>query len=283
MKKITVATFYKFTALAPTPKLQAQWKEKMQAHDVRGTILLTPEGVNSTISGPHDGVQAVLAFLRQHPGLEDLQHKESYCDEQPFARTKVKLKRETIPLGVPVDPNKEVGEYVTPAQWNALISDPDVIVVDTRNAYETHLGTFKGATDPKTNTFRDLPQWVQENITDKKKKVAMFCTGGIRCEKSTAYMKQAGFDKVYHLQGGILKYLEEIPQAESMWEGDCYVFDDRVAVTHGLAPSTNAATCQNCGHSLIAADLKRPTYKEGISCPHCATVQQPKHAQAAAL
>ncbi len=267
---IVVAAFYHFAAVDDAPALQPALKKVMLEQAVKGTILVTPEGLNGTISGSRVGIDAVLGFLKADPRFAGLSHKESFCGSQPFERTKVKLKRETIPLGVPVDPTNP-GTYVKPAEWNRLISRPDTITIDTRNAYETYLGTFKGALDPKTRTFKELPGWVEKHRDDlKNKKIAMYCTGGIRCEKSTAYMKSLGFDEVYHLEGGILKYLEEVPESESLWQGDCYVFDDRVAVGHGLAPSENAATCKACGHALIAADLKRPTYEHGTCCPHCA-------------
>ena len=173
-------------------------------------------------------------------------------------------------MGTQVDPKKTVGTYVTPSDWNQVISDPETVVVDTRNDYEIYLGTFKNAVNPKTATFKEFPAWAGENLDPQKhKKVAMFCTGGIRCEKSTSYLKEQGFEEVYHLKGGILKYLEETPQEQSLWDGECYVFDDRVAVGHGLAPSQANSMCTACGHSLIAADLKRPTYKKDEFCPHC--------------
>ncbi len=245
------------------------WKTFMQERGVTGTILVTPEGVNATIAGPNEGVQATLAMLRSDERLASMEHKESFCEENPFPKTKVRLKKETIPLGSPVDPNKGVGHYVKPQDWNALISDPDVITVDTRNDYEVQIGQFKGAVNPETDTFRDLPTWVQENIKDPKKKVAMYCTGGIRCEKSTAYMKELGFEDVYHLEGGILKYLEEVPEEESMWEGACYVFDDRVAVDHDLKPAGDHQHCPYCGHTINAAELKR--LSSSGRCAHCPT------------
>ena len=202
--------------------------------------------------------------------LVSLNTKKAFVMNSHSAKTKVKLKKETIPMGAQVDPNHIVGTYVKPKDWNDLISDPDVITIDTRNGYETYLGMFKGSVDPETETFKEFPQWVADNLDTKKhKRVAMYCTGGIRCEKSTSYLKEVGFEEVYHLEGGILKYLEEVPEEESLWEGDCYVFDDRVAVKHGLEASKEAATCKACGHSLIAADLKRPTFKDGVQCPHC--------------
>ena len=276
---IKVVTFYHFVKLDDCEKLQPTWKQFMIDHNVRGTILVTPEGVNSTISGPHAGVDAVLAMLRSDPRLKDMPHKESFCEEQPFKKAKVKHKRETIPLGYHVDPNNLVGTYVKPADWNALISDPDVITIDTRNDYELHVGKFKGAINPETLTFKELPEWVAKNMDPKKhKKVAMYCTGGIRCEKSTSFMLDQGFEEVYHLEGGILKYLEEVPEEESMWEGECYVFDDRVAVGHGLKPSQDAVICGGCGKSLIAADFRRASFKDPETvCPDCGWKNEESH------
>jgi len=265
---ITVATFYKFVALPDAATLQPIWKNEMLAHDVTGTILVTPEGINATIAGPHEGVQTVLAFLRSDERFGDLTHKESFCAENPFPKTKVRLKRETIPMGATVDPNKGVGAYVKPQDWNALISDPNVITIDTRNDYEVEIGQFKNAINPHTATFKEFPRWVQENLTDPKQKIAMYCTGGIRCEKSTAYLKEQGFEDVYHLEGGILKYLEEQPGETSLWEGACYVFDDRVAVDHALQPAGDHQHCPHCGASINAAELKRlSSLGRCASCP----------------
>lgn len=268
---IVCATFYHFVEVENPEELQPVWKQFMMDHDVTGTILVTPEGINSTISGEREGVDAVLAMIRSDERFATMAHKESFTKERPFKKAKVKLKRETIPMNYKADPNKIVGTYVSPEDWNDLISDPDVITIDTRNDYELHLGTFKGAVNPKTKTFKELPQWVAENMDTKKhKKVAMFCTGGIRCEKSTSFMLDQGFEEVYHLDGGILKYLEDVPEEESMWEGECYVFDDRVAVGHGLKPSLDAVICKKCGHSLIAADIRRASFKDpDCVCPNC--------------
>lgn len=268
---IVCATFYHFVDVTDPEVLQPKWKHFMLENEVTGTILVTPEGINSTISGERAGVDALLAMIRSDERFETMAHKESYAQERPFKRTKVKLKKETIPMNYKADPKKIVGSYVKPEDWNALISDPDVITIDTRNDYELHLGTFKNAVNPCTKTFKELPQWVEENMdTNKHKKVAMFCTGGIRCEKSTSFMLDQGFEEVYHLDGGILKYLEEVPEEESLWEGECYVFDDRVAVGHGLKPSQDAVICKSCGYSLIAADLRRASFKEpGRVCPNC--------------
>lgn len=268
-----VATFYHFAALPDAAKLQPVWKAFLLEHDVRGTILVTPEGVNATIAGPRAGVDAVMAMLRSDARLATMPHKESYADTNPFQRTKVRLKRETIPLGVQVDPTNP-GTYVKPADWNALISRPDVVVVDTRNAYEVQLGKFKNAEDPQTRTFRELPAWVDKNLPSKQTPVAMYCTGGIRCEKSTAFMKSLGFENVYHLEGGILKYLEDVPPEQSLWEGACFVFDDRVAVHHDLSPATELQTCKECGQPVGASDIRRayngnPLRECGCHATHC--------------
>ena len=253
----TIATFYHFAALPDAAKLQPVWKAFLLAHNVTGTILVTPEGVNATIAGLDEGVKATLAMLRADPRLAPMTHKESFAEVNPFPRTKVKLKRETIPLGVQVDPTNP-GTYVKPRDWNALISRNDVVLVDTRNAYETQIGVFKGAKDPHTRTFKQLPAWLAENLpTDKKTPIAMYCTGGIRCEKSTAYVKSQGYENVYHLEGGILKYLEDVPEAESLWEGARYVFDHRVAVNHDLSPATHLQVCPSCNLPVTAADMRR--------------------------
>ncbi|MCE3233297.1 MAG: hypothetical protein K0R98_1554 [Rickettsiaceae bacterium] len=227
---------YHFATLADFEKLQKPLLKKMKELNVKGTLLLAAEGINGTISGTREGIDAILTFIRSDTRLANITTKESFHDEMPFQRSKVKLKKEIVTMGVEgIDPKHIVGTYVKPKDWNVLISDPDVIVVDTRNDYEVSIGTFKNAIDPKTETFREFPKYVEENLAEyKNKKVAMFCTGGIRCEKSTAYLKQNGFNEVYHLEGGILKYLEEVPEAESLWQGECFVFDDRVAVKHGL-------------------------------------------------
>lgn len=239
-------------------------------HHIKGTLLLAKEGINGTIAGLPDDIHAVLDYLRLDPRLKDLEHKASYADKHPFYRMKVKLKKEIVTMGVEgVDPNQVVGTYVRPEDWNALISDPDVILLDTRNDYEVHIGTFKGAVDPKTSTFREFPRFVEQTLDKTKhKKVAMFCTGGIRCEKASSYMKQQGFEEVYHLQGGILKYLETVPQAQSLWEGECFVFDQRVAVKHGLEVG-DYDQCYACRMPLSPEELQSPHYSPGIRCPYC--------------
>lgn len=236
MTQYVVCALYKFVALDDYQQIQQPLKDLLEANNIRGTLLLASEGINGTVAGKRESINALLQWFKQDPRLADVVYKESYNAEQPFNRTKVKLKKEIVTMGVEgIDPRHVVGTYVKPKEWNALISDPDVVLVDTRNDYEVDIGTFKNAVNPNTETFREFPQYVKENLDPTKhKKVAMFCTGGIRCEKSTAYMKEQGFEEVYHLEGGILKYLEEVPQEESLWEGDCYVFDGRVAVNHQL-------------------------------------------------
>jgi len=266
---LTVA-LYKFVSLPDYAALQAPIHDACVAYHIKGTILLASEGINGTIAGLPDDIRAVLDYLRQNPRFSDLEHKESYCDTHPFYRMKVKLKKEIVTMGVPnINPNKTVGTYVKPEDWNALISDPNVVLLDTRNDYEVHIGTFKGAVDPKTTTFREFPAYVAKNLDKtRNKKVAMFCTGGIRCEKASSFMKEQGFEEVYHLQGGILKYLETVPEAESLWQGECFVFDQRVAVKHGLEVG-DYDQCFACRMPLSPAELQSPQYTPGISCPHC--------------
>lgn len=241
-----------------------------------GSLLIAPEGFNGTIAGSREGIDATLAYLREITG-GPFDYKESVAEKKPFRRTKVRLKKETISIGEPCPPEL-VGEYVEPKDWNALIDDPDTIVLDTRNVYETHLGTFKNAIDPHIRIFKQLPGYVRKKLADKKDmKIATFCTGGIRCEKFTAWMKAEGFEKVYHLKGGILKYLEEIPAEESRWEGECYVFDQRYAVGHGLVPSTTVTMCFSCGQTLTPEDREHPLYIKDESCQHCAKNMEEKY------
>ncbi len=243
---------------------------EMLDHGVRGTILLADEGINGTIAGSQDGVRAVLAFLRADERLVDLKHKESFTSDMPFRRTRVRLKKEIVSLGVDgIDPTVSVGQYLNPAEWNRVISDPDVTLIDTRNDYEVHIGTFEGAVNPHTESFRQFPEYIDENLDPSEhKKVAMFCTGGIRCEKATSYLLSRGFENVYHLEGGILRYLEEMPEAESLWKGECFVFDDRVTVDHDLNPG-HYTLCHACRMPLSVDDLTSPLYIEGVSCPYC--------------
>lgn len=269
MKQI-VATFYKFVRLPDYAKKQQPLLSYCLDRRIKGTILLAPEGINATISGSRDAIDSVLAFLRSDSRLADLEHKESYAEESPFERMKVKLKKEIVTLGLPqIDPSNRVGTYVSPQEWNALICDPEVLVIDTRNDYEVGIGTFQGALNPETESFRDFPDYVRQNLNpDRHKKVAMFCTGGIRCEKATSFLLSEGFERVYHLKGGILKYLEEIPARESLWQGECFVFDERVAVKHGLELGSYDM-CASCGHPLAEIDKTSPMYREGVSCPQC--------------
>jgi UPF0176 protein len=268
------AAFYQFVDLPDYAVRRAPLLAVCEKNQVKGLILLAREGINSTIAGPELGVRAVLAYLRQDPLLADLQHKESWSERAPFYRMKVRLKKEIVTLGVPgISPIHMAGTYVKPADWNALISDPDVVVVDTRNDYEVEIGTFAHALNPNIRSFSELPQWVEDaerlgQAHGKKPKVAMFCTGGIRCEKSTALMKTLGYDEVYHLEGGILKYLETVPPEHSLWQGECFVFDERVSVGHALVPGAHAL-CRACRQPLPEGATESPLYEAGVSCPRC--------------
>ena len=267
---ITICALYKFVRLENYLTLRDPLLATMNNLDVRGTLLLAAEGINGTIAGSQSAIEQVLAFLALHEGLENISHKESYADESPFHRTKVKLKKEIVTMGVEgIDPNQVVGTYVKPKEWNALISDPEVLLVDTRNDYEVEIGTFEGALNPDTETFREFPQYVKENLNkEKHKKVAMFCTGGIRCEKSTAYLKEQGFEEVYHLEGGILKYLEEVPSTDTKWQGECFVFDGRVAVNHDLEQG-QYDQCFACRFPLTEEEKQSEHYVKGVSCHRC--------------
>lgn len=270
MPKIIVAALYKFAKLPDYQELQPELFDFCVKQDLYGTLLLAEEGINGTVAGSRAGIDALIAFLRADPRFADLEHKESYADKMPFTRMKVKLKKEIVTLGVAgINPNEKVGTYVAPEDWNALISDPDVVLIDTRNGYECDIGTFRGAIDPKTTTFREFPAYVSQNFNPSKhKKVAMFCTGGIRCEKASSLMVEQGFEQVYHLQGGILKYLEKIPPAESLWQGECFVFDQRISVGHGLKVG-EYEQCHGCRHPISPEDRASAKYVEGVSCPHC--------------
>ncbi len=267
---LVVAAFYKFVKLPDFAEKQSVLLSYCSDRGVKGTILLAPEGINGTIAGSREAIDSVLALLRSDDRLADLEHKESYADALPFERMKVRLKQEIVTLGMPeVDPSEQVGTYVDPAEWNALISDPDVTVIDARNDYEVDIGTFKGAVNPETKSFRQFPEFVQNHLDPTKhKKVAMFCTGGIRCEKASSLMLKQGFQEVYHLKGGILKYLEDVPAEQSLWQGECFVFDQRIAVQHGLEEGTHEM-CRSCGYPLAEEDKVSPYYEDGISCPHC--------------
>jgi len=270
LDRLLVVAFYKFVRLNDLTSLQYEIESWCRSNDVFGIVLLASEGINSTIAGPREGVLRVLEMIRQDARFSDMRWKESFAEEQPFHKLRVRLKKEIVTMGVSdIDPNELVGTYVKPADWNALISDPDVIVIDARNRYETEIGTFKGALEPGLDSFRELPSWLEKNIdVDGEPRVAMFCTGGIRCEKSTAFLKQAGVKEVYHLEGGILKYLEEVPQDESLWEGECFVFDQRVAVGHGL-DLADYELCRACRFPLSASDKQSEFFQEGVSCLRC--------------
>lgn len=265
-----VAALYRFVALEDLPKLQKRIKDVCDANDICGTLLIAPEGINGTIAGQGDAIPTIIDLLDEIAGVTQGELKYSHAAERPFRRIKVRLKKEIITMKAPeADPTKLVGEYVQPKDWNALISDPEVTLIDTRNDYETTVGIFKGAIDPNIETFTEFKDYVSEKMDPKKqKKVAMFCTGGIRCEKASSYMLAHGFEEVYHLQGGILKYLEEIPAEESQWEGDCFVFDRRVAVGQDLEESPYQL-CYGCRWPLTEEDVKADSYEKGVSCPHC--------------
>ncbi|NQY87027.1 MAG: rhodanese-related sulfurtransferase [Colwellia sp.] len=267
---ITICALYKFVRLDNYLELRPTLLAKMTSVDVKGTLLLAAEGINGTIAGSQKAIKEVLEFLQAQPNLGAIVHKESFSDDNPFHRTKVKLKKEIVTMGIEgIDPNQVVGTYVKPKDWNALISDPEVLLVDTRNDYEVEIGTFKGALDPNTETFREFPDYVKNNLDkNKHKKVAMFCTGGIRCEKSTAYLKEQGFEEVYHLEGGILKYLEEVPSTETLWQGECFVFDGRVAVNHALEQG-QYDQCFACRFPLTEQEKQSEHYLKGVSCHRC--------------
>lgn len=266
---VVVAALYKFATLENYRELREPLLQVCLDAGIKGSLLLAHEGINGTIAGARADVDRVLAYLKADPRLADLEHKESLDDAQPFLRMKVKLKKEIVTLGVDgIDPNVEVGTYVDPRDWNAVISNPEVLVIDTRNDYEVQLGTFEGALDPQLRTFREFPDYVQRFDPERHRKVAMFCTGGIRCEKASAFMLQQGFDEVYHLKGGILKYLEEVPAEQSLWKGECFVFDNRVAVNHELQKGSYEL-CHACGWGVNEADKQSPLYEEGVSCARC--------------
>lgn len=270
MSDICVCALYKFVQLNDYQALRSVLQELLEQQQIRGTLLLANEGVNGTVAGSPAAIAVLKDWFAADQRFTGIDYKESFTDTQPFYRTKVKLKKEIVTLGVEgIDPRHVVGTYVEPKDWNALISDPEVVLVDTRNHYEVQIGTFKGAIDPQTETFREFPTYVSQALDPQKhKKVAMFCTGGIRCEKSTAYLKEQGFEQVYHLQGGILKYLEEVPESESLWQGECFVFDNRVTVNHQLEPG-DYSLCAGCRAPLSAEDRQHPQYVEGISCHYC--------------
>ena len=267
-----IAALYKFVALPDYRDLRQQLQTLCDQNDIHGTLLLAEEGINGTVCGPREGMAALLGWIESEERLAGLSLKFSAAPEQAFLRMKVRLKREIVTMGRPeIQPAEATGTYVEPADWNALVDDPDVLVIDTRNRYETAIGSFVGAIDPETDSFREFPDWAEKLAADpenKGKKLAMFCTGGIRCEKASALMQDFGFEEVYHLRGGILRYLEEVPRAQSRWEGECFVFDGRVAVDHDLRPGQHDI-CHACRMPLTPAETERPEYEAGVSCHHC--------------
>ncbi|GAA6193243.1 rhodanese-related sulfurtransferase [Phaeobacter sp. NW0010-22] len=266
----TIAALYHFTQFPDPAAIQPALLELCQAQSVRGTLLLAKEGINGTIAGPRAGIDTVLAHIRALPGCADLDWKEATAKDAPFGKMKVRLKKEIVTMGQPdIDPKARVGNYVEPEEWNELIRSDDVVVIDTRNDYEVAIGTFEGAIDPETATFREFPAWWEDN-KDRfhNKRVAMFCTGGIRCEKSTNFLLGQGVDDVYHLKGGILRYLEEMPANDSTWEGECFVFDNRVSVGHGLVEGPHEL-CHGCRRPILPADKERTEFEHGVSCHQC--------------
>jgi UPF0176 protein len=270
MTEIVVAALYKFARLSDPASLQASLKRVCAEAGVCGTLIVAPEGINGTMAGQRDGIALVLDYLRRVPGLAGLEHKESFAAQPPFHRMKVRLKREIVTMGVDgIDPSRLAGAYVDPLEWNALIADPDLVLIDTRNAYEVELGSFPGAIDPQTRSFRQFPAWFSQHTElHGARKFAMFCTGGIRCEKATAFLRLQGFDQVHHLKGGILEYLQTVPAEQSRWLGECFVFDQRAAVAHGTAPGSHQL-CHACRHPVSPAEMASEHYVAGVSCPRC--------------
>jgi UPF0176 protein len=265
-----VAALYRFCRLGRFEELRAPLAAFCGSHGIKGTLLIASEGINGTVAGTEDAIAELIAYLDGIPEFTGLEVKFSSADAMPFRRMKVRLKREIVTMGVEgIDPQQSAGTYVAPPDWNALISDPDTVVIDTRNGYEVSLGTFQGALDPGTESFREFPAWVEAHRAELEgRKIAMFCTGGIRCEKATAFVKELGIENVFHLKGGILKYLEDVPAEQSLWQGECFVFDERVSVSHGLVEG-EAELCRACRFPLTADNRLSPRYEPGVSCPHC--------------
>ena len=270
MSSICVAAFYHFVKLDDYKDIQTRLLKQCLMENILGTVLLAKEGINGTVAGSDESIINILNYIRSDNRLLNLVDKVSYAEKPPFLRMKVRLKQEIVTMGVPgINPANVVGTYVKPADWNNLISDPDVVVVDTRNEYEVEIGSFRNSVNPKTTSFREFPEWVNKNEPLlRSKKIAMFCTGGIRCEKSTAYLKEKGFKEVYHLEGGILKYLEETSQERSLWNGECFVFDERVSVGHNLVGGSYDL-CHACRHAISTKDKASPLFEVGVSCPKC--------------
>ncbi len=276
MPALKVCAFYKFARWPHFASLRQPLQDLCDAHGVKGILLVAAEGINGTLAGEPGAMDAVMAGIRQIGAIPELEHKTSFCEAMPFLRLKVRLKQEIVTLGAPdADPLAQVGTYVDPAGWNRLISDPAVLLVDARNEYEVAIGSFAGALDPKTSSFSEFPGFVQASLDPARhRKVAMFCTGGIRCEKASSYLLSQGFEEVFHLKGGILNYLEEVPPEQSLWQGACFVFDERVAVGHGLAVA-GMKLCHGCRMPLNEAEMAGPGYEAGVSCPHCAGLLTP--------
>lgn len=270
MTDIVVAAFYHFTPFEDPAALRESLLAQLSVHGLKGSVLVAPEGFNGTLAGSREDIDSALEILRALPNSKDLEHKESHAEKMPFYRLKVRLKKEIVTMKVPgVDPRVNVGTYVAPKDWNALIADPDTVVIDTRNDFEVEMGTFEGSVNPDTENFSDLPKWLEDHRTEwEGKKVAMFCTGGIRCEKATSYLKERGVDDIFHLKGGILQYLENIPEAESRWRGDCFVFDYRVSVKHDLEIG-DYELCYACRWPVSPAGRTSPNFVAGVSCDHC--------------
>jgi len=270
MSRIVVVAFYHFVSLDNYTDLRQPLLNQMLKNNIKGSLLLAREGINGTVAGTQSSIDRLFAWIRTDPRLQNIRCKFSYDEEMPFYRSRVKLKKEIVTMGIEdIDPNRSVGTHVKPSDWNALISDPEITLVDTRNTYESAIGSFKNATMANTESFREFPQYVREKLDPiTHRKIAMFCTGGIRCEKSTAYLKQLGFDEVYHLQGGILKYLEEVPESESLWQGECFVFDNRVSVDHALEKGSYDQ-CHACRLPITETDKQSRKYQQGVSCPAC--------------
>ncbi len=270
MARILVTALYHFTPLPDFRELREPFREKARSLGIKGSILLAEEGINGTIAGEEKNLREFLSYLREDNRLSTLSLKESWAEEMPFVRLKVRLKNEIVTIGIPqIDPTKKVGTYVSPSEWNELIQQDNVLLLDTRNDYEIELGSFPGAVNPKTDSFREFPEWVRTQKELKKKpRVAMYCTGGIRCEKASSFLLEEGFEEVYHLKGGVLKYLEEVPQEDSLWEGECYVFDHRVSVNHDLEPGKYEA-CMACGSPVDEENRNSDQYLYGVACPKC--------------
>ena len=270
MQSIVITALYKFVELEDYQSLRNELFELCTNNGMKGTLLLAHEGINGTVAGSEQATQVLMDYFLADQRLADISTKRSYADETPFYRMKVRLKKEIVTIGLPeVDPRAKVGEYVKPKDWNELISDPEVFLIDTRNDYEFEVGTFNGAINPNTNNFREFPEYIHKNYDpDKHKKIAMFCTGGIRCEKASSYLLDQGFEDVFHLEGGILKYLEEVEKEKSLWQGECFVFDQRVTVNHDLRPG-GFDQCHGCRRPISGEDKQSDKYLKGVSCPKC--------------